>query len=226
MPILLHILISYKNWVTRRIGRIFFRARLKNKTFSVIANNCWGAEVYQEAGLPYLTPFVGLYIFAPCYVRLLGHLKEYMGKELHFATVSRYASANTQREAMAVKYPIGLLGEGANSVELHFVHYAHEAEAKEKWTRRTRRINWDNLFVKFDDRDLATDELIETFDRLPFEKKLVFTSQNRPALQSAVWVAACKAEPCVPDGVTLYFQCKKYCDVVKWLNGDADFRRT
>ena len=116
MSKVLRILIGYRNRVTRKIGRIFFRARLKNKTFSVIANNCWGAEVYKEAGLPYLTPFVGLYIFAPCYIRLLSDLKVYMGQELQFIPVSRYAFANAQRATMTAKYPIGVLGQGAAAI--------------------------------------------------------------------------------------------------------------
>ena len=41
------------------------RRRLKNKNFTIICDNCWAGKVYQELGLPYQTPFVGMFVFSP-----------------------------------------------------------------------------------------------------------------------------------------------------------------
>ncbi len=67
------------------------------------------------------------------------------------------------------KYPIGLLG---GKVEIHFLHYTDQYEAQQKWQRRLNRIHWDNLVVKFSDRDLCTPELLKEFHQLPFPKTL------------------------------------------------------
>jgi len=209
---------SGKNALLRIVSQLILRFRLKNSTFTIISNNCWGAEIYKEAGLQYLTPFIGLYIFAPCYIRMLGNLRKYLSQSLKFATVSKYDLANERREALGNKYPIGILGGGEDSVEIHFAHYKNELEAKEKWIRRIRRINWNNLFFKADDRDLANDDFLNAFDRLPFPNKVLFVTHNNPSLQSAVWIEDRNMDPFVPDGMALYLKCKKYFDVAAWLN--------
>jgi len=42
------------------------RIKIDNHNFSIISSNCVGAKIYQEFGLPYKTPFVGVFLFAPC----------------------------------------------------------------------------------------------------------------------------------------------------------------
>ena len=54
------------------------RRRLKNKNFTIICDNCWAGKVYQELGLPYQTPFVGLFVFSPDYIKMLKNLKHYL----------------------------------------------------------------------------------------------------------------------------------------------------
>ena len=41
------------------------RRRLRNKKFYYHCDNCWAGKVYQELGLPYQTPFVGMFVFSP-----------------------------------------------------------------------------------------------------------------------------------------------------------------
>ena len=49
------------------------RRRLRNKEFTIICDNCWAGKVYSELGIPYQTPFVGLFIFSPDYIKLLNN---------------------------------------------------------------------------------------------------------------------------------------------------------
>ena len=51
------------------------RRRLKNKNFTIICDNCWAGKVYQELGLPYQTPFVGMFVFSPDYIKMLKNIK-------------------------------------------------------------------------------------------------------------------------------------------------------
>jgi uncharacterized protein (DUF1919 family) len=50
---------------------------LKNTDFVIIANNCFGGQVYKSFGLPYNTPFVGMFLYGPCYLKLLQNFKRY-----------------------------------------------------------------------------------------------------------------------------------------------------
>lgn len=181
------------------------RARLKNNNFSIISNNCWGGRVYQDLGLPYATPFVGLFLFAPDYIKLLRGLKYYLCLELNFDNYSKYIDCNN------IGYPIGFLGD----IEIHFMHYSTEKEAKEKWERRLKRINWDNLFVKFNDRDGCTKYILEEFDQLPIANKVSFTAHNHDNLKHSVWFKEYQNKECVEPELQSY---KRYFDVVSWLN--------
>ena len=76
---------------------------------------------------------------------------------------------------MNSKYPIGLIN---NKIEIHFLHYKTEKEAKSKWNRRVKRINWNNLYIKMDDRDGCTLDIIKRFDQLPFKNKIFFQPKS------------------------------------------------
>ena len=61
-------------------------------------------------------------------------------------------------------YPVGKLGD----VTIEFIHYKSNEEAFAKWEERKQRINLDNLFVIFTDRDGCTEENlreIQAFDK-------------------------------------------------------------
>ena len=68
------------------------RRRLKNKNFTIICDNCWAGKVYQELGLPYQTPFVGMFVFSPDYIKMLKNLKHYLSGDipLKFVKESKY----------------------------------------------------------------------------------------------------------------------------------------
>ena len=139
---------------------------LGDKPFVVISNNCFGAEVYQWYQRPYNTPFIGLFIYGPCYFKLLSNFDHYMDQDLEFIEKSKYTEPHR-----AWLYPIARLDD----IEIHFSHYENEEIAREKWTRRTARMkkekDKDNYFFKICDRD-GNDKLIEDFHRLPYKKKI------------------------------------------------------
>lgn len=116
-------------------------ARLQNKDFVLISRNCWGGQVYQWLNIPYNTPFVGLFLFGPCYMKLLRDFERYMAIDLKFIEQSKYAEVEEI-------YPIGILDD----VEIHFQHYNGIEEARDKWNRRKKRMlahNKTNFFIVF-----------------------------------------------------------------------------
>ena len=174
----------------RRIRRNFDRLRviqnirsIKSRDFSIIASNCTGALPYRFLGMPYTSPTVNLFFFAPCYLRFVRNLDHYLAQPLMFSPVSRYRQGELTR-AVHGQYPVGLLDD----VEIHFMHYSCETDAEAKWNRRKTRINRDNLIYAFTDKDLCTPELLEAFDSLEGARKYVLTSQFNPGIQSAIQV--------------------------------------
>lgn len=145
---------------------------IRNKEVTIISNNCWGGFMYQSCNLPYSSPFVGLYLYAPEYIALLRNLKANLAQPLHFIKheESKY------KGVVSPQYIIGVLGD--TGIEIVFMHYQLEEEILKTWNRRLKRINWDNMIVKFSDTAYGcTDALIEEFDQMPFANKVCFTSK-------------------------------------------------
>jgi uncharacterized protein (DUF1919 family) len=145
------------------MGNRVVKSRLQDKQFTVFSNDCWGAEIYRNLRLPYQTPFVGLFMLAPCYIGFLKRPKHYLAQEFVFVDESKYSKINEKRAAKGENYPIGVL----DGVEVHFLHYDTPKQAAETWERRAARIRWDRLLVKFDSgKDMATPAHLAEFNTL------------------------------------------------------------
>jgi uncharacterized protein (DUF1919 family) len=201
---------------------IRMRKKVIRKDFTIISSNCWGSKIYQDMGIQYRTPFVGCFVYAPCYIRLLKNLNEYLFSDLSFVKESKYPISNALRKEYGNFYPIGVL---KNDVEIHFIYSSNEKEAESKWNRRINRVNMENLFISFTDRDLCTESILEEFDNLPYPQKVVFTAKNYPHIKSSVWIRECRNDPFVPDLFTNAYLFKKYFDVTDWLNGGTGKKR-
>lgn len=65
-----------------------------------------------------------------------------------------------------------------DDVEIIFLHYHSEDEAKRKWDRRTKRIHWNNIFIKFSEMNQCTIEHLKKIDELNVNNKLMLVSQD------------------------------------------------
>jgi uncharacterized protein (DUF1919 family) len=207
------------NSAIRKLRRMVLQTRLRRGKFSIVTNNCWGAHIYQELGIPYQTPFVGIFISPDSYLQLLTRLRYYLNSPLGFIPRSSEDWINEIRDRDTVRWPIGILGDG---IELQFMHYRNEAEAREKWQRRLLRFTQDDdqVFVKFCDIDKPTPAQIERFDSLPWTHKVFFAA--RPSSE----INSCMVIPChtnrVPDGFALSKLSPRYFDTARWLmRGDG-----
>lgn len=72
--------------IYHNILRWYRKARIKNKEITIISNNCWGGFMYQSCGLQYNTPLIGLYFYAPEYIKLLKDLKKQHRKAYYIHT--------------------------------------------------------------------------------------------------------------------------------------------
>lgn len=148
------------------------RRRLRHTDFSIIANNCWAGFAYQEYGLPYNTPTIGLFITDIDYIKFLERLDYYLSLPLEFVTPRAVPGYSASRKLYdkEIIYPIGRLDD----IYIWFMHYASPEEARTKWERRKKRINHGRLLVKWSQRYGNDPELMHRFLALPFKNKIAF----------------------------------------------------
>ncbi len=192
--------------------RTIQRKRITNTDFTIISNNCWGGGVYEDLGLPYKTPTVGLFFFAPCYLKFIRNIDEYIKMDLEFIDISKYDKANQLKSKH--HYPVGLLGV---DIEIHFLHYKTKEEAAEKWNRRKVRINFDNLFIAFSDSEGYDLNELHKFDSIPFPK-VFFSAQKIKGISSLIWLRKFSNQKHIGDIYTFPWSYRWQFDVVKWLN--------
>lgn len=189
---------------------------IKDKSFTIFSNDCYGGEIYYWLQLPYNTPFVGLMLMIPCYIKFLKNPKYYLDQELLFIENSKYEEINLNRKVK--KYPIALLDD----IEIHFLHYNSPQEAKQKWERRKKRINWHNIKVKLAmDKDYASEEHLYEFEKLNFMAKVSFSKYAYNFSASNIVIPSY-----VNDAVVLFRESIKYFDLVKWINTNTPQKRT
>jgi uncharacterized protein (DUF1919 family) len=190
---------------TTKLDRIL----IGKKEFVIISNNCWGAEIYKRLNREYNTPFVGLFLFGPDYVKLVENFDYYLSLPLKFTTTSQWGNS-------PVNYPIGKLDD----IEIHFMHYASNEDAEVKWTRRLSRMNKikdkSKYYFKICDRDLATVDLIKRFHETPFANKIPM-GINPVDSEGHITIAETNDNVSVPDGLVLYDISFKYVDIFKWI---------
>lgn len=171
-----------------RLYKLINRIGLNNRDFTIVSNNCWGGFMYQKFGLKYNTPFIGLFIYAPDYIRMLNDLERYMNEKLNFISPenSKYKIQMIKNNNFGT-YPIAKLDD----IELHFLHYKNDNEARNKWEKRVKRINYKNMLIKFSDSDLCNESLIKEFNKLKFKNKICFTSKPYK-YKNNIYIKECK----------------------------------
>lgn len=178
---------SKKAWLssTRAIRNLWGRLRLRNRTITVISNDCWGGRMHKFYHLPFNSPFIGLFIPGPDYVRIL-ETPQVLDMPLRFVPISQSRYWDHLQSVGQTSHPLGLLGP--ENLEIHFLHYENEQVARQKWERRVKRIDWDNAIVKCSDRDVFNEQVARRFDALPYPNKVCFTSRPYPGLKSVVYL--------------------------------------
>lgn len=192
------------------------RARIKDTSFSIISNNCWAGSVYRYYGLPYQSPTAGLYFFASDYIKLISDLKRYMRIDPVQITCdeSKWKDELIKRDQKEI--PLGRLDD----IEVVFLHYNSFEEARSKWNRRKQRINWNNIFFKFSEMNLCTEESINQFAGLKFRNKLLITAKNRPDLPFSVQSERRFVSSGQVTNDTVYFH--HIVNLTKWLNSPPE----
>lgn len=143
--------------------KFFRRIGLKNKKVSIISNNCGGGFISQYYGLKYNSPTAGLFFESSDYLRFVKNLKHYLSIELEFIDSEKSKNIDYVKSTnMYGEYPVARLDD----IEIYFMHYKTEKEAREKWERRVKRVDFDNLLVILFENETTTEEILREFDSL------------------------------------------------------------
>lgn len=161
--------------IKRKLFANIRQQKINKKDFTIISNNCWGGMIYESYNLPKQSPTVGMYFFADDYIKFVKDLKNNLEKELIFIKPedSKWFEEIKNNKKIGT-YPIGKIDD----IEIFFLHYKDEKEADEKWKRRTKRINWDNLIIKFNDQNRCNYKNVRDFYDLDYKNKIFFTAKD------------------------------------------------
>lgn len=193
-----------------RVLAPFRRKKLKNTQISIISNNCWGGDVYRYFGLPYNSPTVGLYFYAEDYLKFISDLKHYLTCPIRQITLEQskhqkeLIERNQQNKVLAL----------VDDVEVVMLHYKTWKEAKEKWERRSLRVNYDHLLIKFSRQNCCTDEHIKKFVQLNLDNKIFFDNVPND-YPCAVYIKGQEEFAFLADDIKDY---KKYVDIYRYVN--------
>lgn len=155
------------------------RTLLDNKNFSIICNDCVGGMVLHDFKMEFRSPTVNMWCSASDYVKFISDLKSYLELEPKY-----YPNDD---------YPIMMIGD----IMWHCIHYKSFDEAKQKWQSRKGRINFNNLYFLFNDRNGCTYKELEAFENLPFKHKVCFTHVKYPEFKSTFYIPGSENKECL-----------------------------
>lgn len=190
---------------------IFKRKKLKCKNFTIISNNCFAGVFYRNNALEYMSPTCGMFIMPEDYIKFIYNLKKYLNFELKEIKLDE---SNYKEYLGKIKYT-GTIGK-LNDIEIMFLHYKNFEEAKQKWERRSKRINFNNIIYKFNDQNNCTYEELEKFEKFEAKNKLCFTAKRYNNINSIVFTEFEKDGHVVNDSKEKIY--KKYIDMYKYIN--------
>ena len=206
-------------WNKEKIVRVFFQycrkiyhwlqyIQLKNKNFSLIANNCNGGFILHDLGLKFMSPFVNLYINPDDYIYILENLPMVLDEDLVFIKTEK-------------KYPVAKLGNAL----IYFVHYTSENEAREKWNMRKKRIDWNNLFILYTERPGHSYDMLHRFNNLPYKNKIALVSHDYPEFNCCKTIKGCNMSDGSLGDIYIYisdtsiYRYLNQFDFVAWFDG-------
>lgn len=151
---------------SRKRSKKTIRKNQIKKQICIVTNNCYGTKYYHKNKLQYNSPFIGLFLYSECFIKLLENFKQYMRIKPIKCTKSKYGDK---------KYPVLKIKD----IEVHCIHDKDITETIEKWERRKKRLlPLSKCYIKMCDHDRYLDEYGKRFVKLRFKKKKLFLSKK------------------------------------------------
>lgn len=194
-----------------RIGNEKRNSLVKNKDVTLISNNCWAGITYEYLNLKFNSPTIGLYFMADEYIEFLKNFDDCVNGEIRFIS---YTESKYKDYLINEKLQNMVIGILSNDIEVFFLHYPNENVARDKWVRRCKRINKNNMIIKFNDQNAFTEKNLEEFENLKYKNKIIFTAHNYNT-PSDIWLKKYDKYQYVLDDNYSYH---KYINIIDYIN--------
>lgn len=205
--------------VYRKIKNTFLKKRLKNDNFTILAPTCIAGIMYHWLGEQFLSPTINMFFNEKDFLRFAKDIDYYINQEPEFLEMK------TSDEGYS--YPVGVLKKtGEEDIKLYFMHYKNFDEAKEKWNKRKKRVNKDNLFYIFSTQNgnLSLDD-VKDLKSIKAKGIVCFTAEDYNDIDYCLQLKAFKNEQklgkYLVEKRTKFLQkysFEKDFDFVYWLN--------
>lgn len=206
------ILKEMKHWYENQM-KFYRRVGLKNHSFSIISNNCTGGYIYQYFGIPYNSPTAGLLFETGDYLRLCQNPEYYFTRTPVFIEPDECKNVEIMEKTNRWgTYPCGVIDD----VEIYFMHYSDQNDALDKWNRRCKRINYDNMVFLMTENEMTTEEDIRIFCSMSMKNKICLT-YNKYDIEETIYsdqVNKLEGHPWRPEIIQSIVDWKHYLNVV------------
>ena len=139
----------------------------KNVNRVIFCNMCLGGVLSHDFKLRFCSPTVNLMITGHEFVEMMKNPRQIEG-------------CITEVTDSGKNYPVGLLN---NQYHLHFIHYKNFDEAAAVWKRRTKRVDYSQIYVILVETASCSYSDLEAFDKLPYQHKIALVHEEYPEIR-------------------------------------------
>lgn len=196
------------------------QAKLRNRDFTIISQDCIGGLMYHKLNLEFASPTINLAVYGEDFVKLVKNPRFYFELEPYVLQEDYRFVPNSQA------FPLLQVGD----IKLYCLHYDTGAEAIAAWKRRSKRVNYDNIFIVSNEWDLQDSELIGRVLEAPSRGTVIFTwnkyedsrcvplDHSRFSIPEGFRIPRPDiTDPIPPRNEDRYYE--TVLDYVNWLNG-------
>ncbi|WP_028515425.1 DUF1919 domain-containing protein [Ruminococcus flavefaciens] len=206
--------------VRRKCKNLSYRIRIKDKDFTLIAQNCIGGVIYSQLGIEFKSPTINMFIEDENFVKLVDNLPYYLSTKPYPIEDSYIDPIDS-----SICYP----KIGVGDIELCCLHYKDCKSAIAAWERRCKRINLKKVYVIGNSWNMHNDrELIKHIADCKYPVHIFTTDdmkyKNCQQLPGEKWIIDKRGivrpniTDTVPGSYLKYYE--TFFDFVSWLNGD------
>ena len=193
----------------QKVYFLYLQKRLVNKDFSLFSPNCYAGIIYHRLNLEFKSPTINMFFPSKKeYLKFVSNLRHYLNVELINCIDSNYDC------------PVGMVDD----VKIVFNHYDTFEEAKVAWNRRKSRVNYDNIYIIYDDiSDSDYSDLIK-FNQIVCNNKVILTAKKYKDLENAIQIKKYSKDEVMKPYLlekspwTGKTPADKVFDYVNWLN--------
>lgn len=183
--------------------------KCKRDKCSIICNNCTGGIILHDLGMRFDTPTINtLFYSVDDFIFFASNIKTFAESELFRVIDSKYS------------YPVGGMKVADRIVKVGFVHYSTFEEAKQKWTERFSRLDFDNMIILWEGKGIGEKELT-SLDAIKRQKIVISEVDNKLSSRFSFYHGSSIYDNWFPGKILEYkyiFGLKRFLDDINYIS--------